>query len=145
MSAMDDKRPGYHIIDVPVIDGVATLPDGRTVRSSGHVIRVPIADNLPTAAPLDGPDCGVDGCEREIGHTGDHAPHDSLDYAWAEAEAALPEGCTLRLEHDPSVGDLPSSAAAVADVAWRRSTHVDAESPAAALRALALKLRERAG
>jgi hypothetical protein len=64
---------------------------------------------------------------------------DSIDAAWAEAEAALPEGCTLKLEHDPSITDYPTSA----DVT-EYSVHVDSESPAAALRALAVKLRERA-
>lgn len=34
----------FHFIDVPVIDGTATLPDGRTVRSNSQVVRVPILD-----------------------------------------------------------------------------------------------------
>ena len=29
-------------VDVPVIDGIATLPDGRTVASQAQVVRVPV-------------------------------------------------------------------------------------------------------
>lgn len=29
---------------------------------------------------FDGPDCGVDGCEREVGHIGDHRPLRTNDY-----------------------------------------------------------------
>ncbi len=32
----------YRIDEVPVINGVATLPDGRTVRSSAQIVRVPV-------------------------------------------------------------------------------------------------------
>lgn len=34
----------YHFVDVPVIDGTATLPDGRTVQSDSQIVRVPILD-----------------------------------------------------------------------------------------------------
>jgi hypothetical protein len=34
--------PVYEYVSVPVVAGVATLPDGRTVRSSANVVRVPI-------------------------------------------------------------------------------------------------------
>ena len=29
-------------VDVPVINGIATLPDGRQIASSSHIVRVPI-------------------------------------------------------------------------------------------------------
>lgn len=50
----------FRTIDVPVIDGVATLPDGRTVLSVAKFVRVPyltpedhqrLADLLPDADP----------------------------------------------------------------------------------------------
>ena len=45
-----DEPPGpqarsFHFIDVPVVDGVARLPDGRTIRSDGNVVRVPVLDD----------------------------------------------------------------------------------------------------
>lgn len=44
-ASMDLAPPTtYHFVDVPVIDGTATLPDGRTVRSDSQVVRVPIFD-----------------------------------------------------------------------------------------------------
>ncbi len=68
------------------------------------------------------------------------AQPDSLDAAWAEAEAALPEGCVLRTEYDPTISDLPAEAEAI-DYAAGVRAHVDAESLAAALRALTAKLQ----
>jgi hypothetical protein len=32
----------WKFVDCPVVDGVATLPDGSTVRSSSAVVRVPV-------------------------------------------------------------------------------------------------------
>lgn len=41
-----DSRPGWRALGVRVVDGVATLPDGRKVRSSAEMIVVPLlADN----------------------------------------------------------------------------------------------------
>jgi excisionase family DNA binding protein len=37
----DDEPILYRTVDVPVIDGIATLPDGRTVASLAKVLRVP--------------------------------------------------------------------------------------------------------
>ena len=37
-----ETRATYAMIDVPVIDGVATLPDGRTVTSTAQIVRVPV-------------------------------------------------------------------------------------------------------
>lgn len=38
---------GWHYVDVPVKDGVATLPDGRTTESTANIVRVPVLDNIP--------------------------------------------------------------------------------------------------
>lgn len=68
-------------------------------------------------------------------------PKDSLDAAWAEAEAALPEGWHLRVE-ELAVGYIaemtypPRFEGGV----FLRSEH---PTPAAALRALVRNLRER--
>ena len=32
---------GYREVDVPVIDGVATMPDGRTIESTANIVRYP--------------------------------------------------------------------------------------------------------
>lgn len=34
--------PSWRLVDIPVIDGVATLPDGTTIRSEANIVRVPI-------------------------------------------------------------------------------------------------------
>lgn len=34
------KAPTYRVVDVPVIGGVAVLPDGRMVESTARVVRV---------------------------------------------------------------------------------------------------------
>lgn len=41
--------PTFHFVDVPVVDGVATLPDGTTVRSDANVVRVPVLGEPPDA------------------------------------------------------------------------------------------------
>jgi hypothetical protein len=73
----------------------------------------------------------------------------SLDAAWAEAEAALPEGWRIEgLWHswppnpvlDPEWGTTVSNAQTGE---MTISVHADGPTPAAALRALAAKLRER--
>jgi len=78
----------------------------------------------------------------------DAALADSLDAAWAEAEAALPDGwAILGLDHTAMMdqrwrAEAQSRIGPV--VAWNRVRTVSAEglTPAAALRALAAKLRE---
>jgi hypothetical protein len=52
--------------------------------------------------------------------------------------AALPKGRAIRLEHDPEIRDLPSIAEVM--LGDYRHMHIDAESPVAALRALAARL-----
>ncbi len=75
----------------------------------------------------------------------------SLDAAWAEAEAALPEGwCDLMVYHfDPAPGDVHlegSYGAKTADPNWLapdgRETYGYGTTPVAALRALAATLKE---
>ena len=34
---------GYREVDVPVIDGVATMPDGRTIASTANIVRFTVA------------------------------------------------------------------------------------------------------
>jgi hypothetical protein len=43
--------PTFRYIDVPVIDGIATLPDGRTVASMANIVRVPVLSPVTTLAP----------------------------------------------------------------------------------------------
>lgn len=38
------EPPGWHFVDVPVVDGVATLPSGQTVQSTAQIVRVPVFD-----------------------------------------------------------------------------------------------------
>lgn len=65
-----------------------------------------------------------------------------LDAAWREAEAALPEAWHLRgLEYRPDVGPDPWQASAGP---YPLTIYVYGETPAAALRLLALRLREYA-
>lgn len=83
---------------------------------------------------------------RLVQVTGNWYRIDSLDAAWAEAEAALPEGWSFRLEHE-----APEHFWAQASTNWRFDDPdetlpaCEGPTPAAALRALAAKLRERAG
>ena len=87
------------------------------------------------------------------------APPDSLDAAWAEAEAALPDGWTLlevsRLDRDEDGGRMldarggywyasagEGNKAQVVSYIRREETETG-HTPAAALRGLAAKLRER--
>lgn len=43
-AGVSDKPITYNELDVPVIDGFATLPDGRRIASSAQVVRVPCLD-----------------------------------------------------------------------------------------------------
>jgi hypothetical protein len=63
-----------------------------------------------------------------------------LGVAWAEAEAALPEGEAFSLDYDPSAGDEYRYAAILRSATDRVAAGSGA-TPAAALRALAAKLR----
>ncbi len=40
------------LVDVPVVHGAATLPDGRTVESSAQVVRVPILSERYDVRPI---------------------------------------------------------------------------------------------
>lgn len=64
---IDEKAVMYRTIDVPVVDGIATLPDGRTVRSRSQVVRVPYLtaeDHARLTAMLpEGYDC--DCCDHD--------------------------------------------------------------------------------
>lgn len=79
----------------------------------------------------------------------EHLP-DSLDAAWAEAEAALPEGWAFDLSRavrPPAEGAAPTYYATVSRP-WTTGAiefQVSGPTPAAALRALAAKLREAQG
>lgn len=66
---------------------------------------------------------------------------DSLDAAWAEAEAALPEGWGIGIQVPP--GGYPGGyeVGASGDTEW--TVQANGPTPAAALRALAAKLREQ--
>jgi hypothetical protein len=129
---MDEKPITYQTIDVPVIDGVATLPDGRLVKSSAKVVRVPYLtpeDEQRLAEAINGP-----------------FSDDSLDAAWAEAEAALPEYALLRVQRIPG-WKFYEQEQCEARIEWWKGLDRPVESafgdtPAAALRALAAKLRE---
>lgn len=71
----------------------------------------------------------------------------SLDSAWAEAEAALPDGWDLSGVENASEGSGRYWTAG-AFLPWDESAHdviADGPTPAAALRALAAKLREAMG
>jgi hypothetical protein len=71
-------------------------------------------------------------------------PEDSLDAAWAEAEAALPEGWTFEI-HRGVDGHLAHAWPRTETYEPRNDLSVSGEGPAAALRSLAAELRERAG
>ena len=68
---------------------------------------------------------------------------DSLDAAWSEAEAALPEGWRLRVETGDSLDPKPYWALASLQFDKEGVVETGGSTPAAALRALAAKLRER--
>jgi hypothetical protein len=73
----------------------------------------------------------------------EHVAVDSLDAAWAEAEAALPEGWAFELTY--SEGNPVQSWAwlpGVEIVTGDDGIRAEGSTPAAALRALAAKLRE---
>jgi len=94
-------------------------------------------------------------CQRDVW---DEVPPDSLDAAWAEAEAALPEGWQIiTLEWAGMITDylgepIPEDGEdwrAIADALGKEDDdeaeeirYARGSSPAAALRALAVKLRE---
>jgi hypothetical protein len=66
---------------------------------------------------------------------------DSLDAAWAEAEAALPEGWALQVAKDRADGQAEAMAGPI-EFSWPpHVVRVFGPTPAAALRALAAKLR----
>jgi len=124
-----DEPVRYHTLDVPVVNGFATLPDGRVVAAEEDFVRVhfltPEAQKQLRAALVE---------------------PDSLDAAWAEAEAALSGHprwqCALRQwvndEYAASADESEYHSPDEAEMVAFGST------PAAALRALAAKLREMA-
>ena len=87
------------------------------------------------------PVCGSPSWAHDPGQVVLHSltviPPDSLDAAWAEAEAALPEGSNLALALEQIVGGVNARAFGV-----NGDYETDGPTPAAALRALAAKLRE---
>ena len=42
MARVSSRAKGYKEVDIPVIDGTAYLPDGRTIESTAQVVRVPV-------------------------------------------------------------------------------------------------------
>ena len=139
-----DEPVRYHTLDIPVVNGFATLPDGRVVAAEEDFVRVhfltPEAQKQLRAALVE---------------------PDSLDAAWAEAEAALPEDGYLSLsgpnnEHHYNVTAYSGHTEHVEpgdDHLWFtvNSGAIDValpigrgygDTPSAALRALAAKLRE---
>jgi hypothetical protein len=122
---MSDE-PHYTYVDVPVVNGIAVLPDHTEVRSTANVVRVPVL-----VGRLGLPDLLF----------GKDAP-DSLDAAWAEAEAALPEGWEINLYLDPRAEDITHRYGVNAGHPQRfAEIMVNGPTPAAALRALEAKLR----
>ena len=90
--------------------------------------------------------CGWNAMGDAQGTWNDHG--DFLDAAWAEAEAALPEGMTFSLTRAirPASEGTGPTYYATASRPWYDALiaiQVDGPTPAAALRALAAKLRER--
>lgn len=71
-----------------------------------------------------------------------HPAPDSLDAAWAEAEAALSEGWTLGGVIHRAVARHPTWSAEASSLG-EGALHAEGDTPAAALRALTAKLRER--
>lgn len=103
-----------------------------------------IVRHLVRAYGLEHPN-GCMTCERAAAVAGDPTP-DSLAAAWAEAEAALPAGMTFSLTRavrPASEGAAPTYYA-TASRPWTSASvefQVSGPTPAAALRALAEKLR----
>jgi len=137
MTFLDDNEPIlFRTFDVPVVDGFATLPDGRVIASNAKVVRVPYLtaedhDRL-MAAMFPEPEPDFPEPEPDV---------DSLDAAWAEAEAALLKGQTLDLTLESHVdgGRYLAWTMRHTDTAIIRGEGL---TPAAALRALAAALRE---
>ena len=64
---------GYREVDVPVIDGVATMPDGRTIESTANSVRYP--------EPIDDFVCGVCGATRDTPAEHPQTMEGRLDFA----------------------------------------------------------------
>ena len=62
---------GYREVDVPVIDGVATMPDGSTIESTANIVRYP--------EPIDDFVCGVCGAMRDTPAEHPQTPRRSCD------------------------------------------------------------------
>jgi hypothetical protein len=77
-------RTPFRRIDPALADDLlryaATLSDEKILdmRGVGPALLRWIRANQPDR--FDGPSCGVDGCEREVGHIGDHRPLRTNDY-----------------------------------------------------------------
>lgn len=125
-------------LDVPVYHGQASIPpDWRIVRSSASVVRVPIPPTVESRSHTVGQ---IAAAGRALGFD---FP-DSLDEAWADAEAALPEGwwfTALSRGHDGYVAKAHDGTV-INHRVWTIEKGFG-PTPAAALRALAVKLRER--
>jgi hypothetical protein len=109
-----------------------------------------LAERLHDAEPHARPHTWAD-CREEqpwlvqaaaiLGDTGRFSPDGGLDAAWAEAEAVLPEGWAIRIMTCRCHGDGKWKVSAGPDLSGDPVAYIE-ETPAAALRALAAKLRE---
>ena len=85
---------GYREVDVPVIDGVATMPDGRTIESTANSVRYP--------EPIDDFVCGVCGATRdtpaEHPQTAEGRPREEIRQEWFRLRRDSPS--------DPRVAEL---------------------------------------
>jgi hypothetical protein len=108
------------------------------------------AATLEDAQILDMPNVGKGTLRWIRAHAPKTTAPDSLDAAWAEAEAALPEGWSLAVDRGPlEPRHVSGSACATATertaTGEGRQEKAFADSPAAALHALAAKLQEGGG
>ena len=87
-----DRTPFRRIdaaLAVDLLRYAATLSDEtiRDMRGVGPALLRWIRANQPQPSRFDGPSCGVDGCEREVGHIGDHRPLRTNDYRAARSDS----------------------------------------------------------
>ena len=137
---MSEKHDEYCPADL--VEHIAAVEAGWTLRKPWKTLDVDAAEaeNIREVRDMLAR-WGAHGVNVLTGAT--LASWSELDAAWAEAEAALPEGWYVGVQ----TGHDAAYTAIAANMYWLTEsltgTYCDGDTPAAALRALAARLRER--
>lgn len=113
----------FEFIDIPVINGVATLPDGRSLQSAAQVIRVPM--NLPSEAAA-----AIVPRKRRSAQSPREPVSDAATSSTDAAATAVPAELTVTALRAAKSTAPASTSVTVGRPSWRTSPASDGPVPA---------------